>query len=95
MTSFSRIPEKTPNSKFVNDQAAVFAEKMRGEGGTVREQIAAGLSQLFQREATSDELDHLETLHQKFQTDAGLSEKEALDRIALLALNLNEFIYLD
>lgn len=83
------------NSKFVNDQAAVFAEKMRGEGGTVREQIAAGLSQLFQREATSDELDHLETLHQKFQTDAGLSEKEALDRIALLALNLNEFIYLD
>jgi len=25
----------------------------------------------------------------------GLSEEEALDRFALLALNLNEFVYLD
>ena len=83
------------NSKFVNDQAVVFAGKMRAEGETVRDQIAAGLSQLFQREATTDELDHLEALYQKFQTEAGLSEQEALDRIALLALNLNEFIYLD
>jgi hypothetical protein len=29
------------------------------------------------------------------RTSAKLSEKDALDRFALLALNLNEFLYLD
>ena len=29
------------------------------------------------------------------RSSANLSEKDALDRFALLALNLNEFIYLD
>ncbi len=83
------------NSKFVNDQAAVFADKMRGQAEEVRGQIAAGLSQLFQRDATEEELDHLEALYQSFQTEAGLTPDDALDRIALLALNLNEFVYLD
>ena len=32
---------------------------------------------------------------EKLKKDSGLNDEEALDRFALLALNLNEFIYLD
>jgi len=83
------------NSAFVNEQAAEFADRMRAAADSTRERIAFGLSVLLQREATEEELDHLERLHETFRTEAGLSDKESLDRVALLALNLNEFIYLD
>ncbi len=83
------------NSKFVNDQAALFAARMSEEGGSVRDQIAAGLALVFQREPQEEELDHLVELHDTLQRDIELSPEEALERLALLALNLNEFIYLD
>jgi hypothetical protein len=83
------------NSGFVNEQARILAARMRGEGGNVRERIAAGLRTVLQREAREEELDHLVALHADLRAGSGLSEEQALDRVALLALNLNEFIYLD
>jgi len=83
------------NSKFVNDQAEVLAERLRTEQSGVREQIAAGLELALQRSATDEELDQLESLHRNLQEQAGLSSEEALERVALVALNLNEFLYLD
>jgi hypothetical protein len=83
------------NSAFVNDQARILAGRMRAEGGNVRERIAAGLLAVLQREAHAEELDHLVALHGDLKSGQGLSEEAALDRVALLALNLNEFIYLD
>lgn len=83
------------NSGFVNDQARVLAGRMRGEGGNVRERISAGLRSVLQREPRAEELDHLVALHADLQANRGLSDEAALDRVALLALNLNEFLYLD
>ena len=77
------------------EQARILAARMRGEGGNVRERIAAGLRTVLQREAREEELDHLVALHADLRAGSGLSEEQALDRVALLALNLNEFIYLD
>ncbi|MDF1826557.1 MAG: PSD1 and planctomycete cytochrome C domain-containing protein [Verrucomicrobiales bacterium] len=83
------------NSRFVNDQAKIFAGRMRETGGSVREQIAAGLRLALQRRATEDELEYLVNFQESLQREMNLSADEALDRVALLALNLNEFIYLD
>jgi hypothetical protein len=83
------------NSGFVNDQARILAGRMRAAGGETRDRIAAGLRTVLQREARAEELDHLLALHADLKAGSNLSEEAALDRIALLALNLNEFIYLD
>jgi hypothetical protein len=83
------------NSAFVNEQAAIFADRMREVGGDLRGQIAVGLQVALQRPAKPDELDHLVTFYETLQREAGLTPDQALDRVALLTLNLNEFIYLD
>ena len=83
------------NSRFVNDQAANFADRLRSERTEIREQIAAGLELALQRKATEEELDHLETLHRNLQEKEGLDPEEAMVRVALVTLNLNEFLYLD
>ncbi len=83
------------NSAFVNEQAAIFAERMRKTGAEARGQIAEGLRVALQRPAKPDELEHLVSLYETLQRKAGLSSAQALDRVALLTLNLNEFIYLD
>lgn len=83
------------NSTFVNEQATIFADRMRQSGGGLRAQIGAGLAMALQRPAKPEELDHLVAFHQTLQREAGLTPAQALDRIALLTLNLNEFIYLD
>ena len=83
------------NSKFVNDQAVVFADRMRSFGGDVRNQIASGLELALQREAEDGEVDYLASFYESLQKEVKLSPEDALNRVALLALNLNEFIYLD
>jgi hypothetical protein len=83
------------NSQFVNDQAGLLAERLANRGGEIRAQIANGLEMALQRKATSDELDHLEQLYGKLMSEAGLSAAEAMKRVALVTLNLNEFVYLD
>lgn len=59
------------------------------------EQISYGLSLVLQRDAKDSEVEELMSLYNDLKIDMGLSDKEALDRVALLALNLNEFVYLD
>lgn len=83
------------NSAFVNDQARLLAARMASRGGDLRTRIAAGLEQVLQRPAGEAELDELVSFHEALCSQSGLSPEEALDRVALLALNLNEFLYLD
>lgn len=83
------------NSKFVNDQALVFADRMRAAGGEVRGQIATGLALALQRPAKESEIDYLVGFYESLQKELNLAPEAALNRVALLALNLNEFIYLD
>ena len=84
------------NSKFVNDQASVFAERLRaGSGNTLEERVRTGLRLVTQREPLDDEVAHCVSLVGRLQSEQGLSEEQAMERFALVALNLNEFVYLD
>ncbi len=83
------------NSGFINDQARILAARMQSAAPDTRAQIAAGLRFVLQRDARADELEHLVGFYDRVREASGLSEEDALARVALLALNLNEFLYLD
>lgn len=84
------------NSAFVNDQARVFAERLLREGGADdRSRVVYALGLVTQRVPLPDEIDHCLGFLKRLRTEAGLDDHAALERFALLALNLNEFIYLD
>ena len=84
------------NSKVVNDHASHLADRLRKEVKTgVRDQVARGLSLVTCRPARKDEIDHCVGMIETFEKEHGLSAEDALDRFCLLALNLNEFVYLD
>ncbi len=84
------------NGKFINDQALAFANRMRWEGGVaVEDRVRFGLRLVLCREPESSEVQQALTFIQELQQHEGVSPEVALDRFALLALNLNEFIFLD
>ncbi len=84
------------NSQFVNEQAAAFAQRLRREAGDKSEaQVALGLSLVTSRKATDQEVKDGVAMLNDLQKSADLSASQALDRFCLMALNLNEFVYLD
>jgi len=83
------------NSEFTNLQAVTLAKRLRAEGKTPEEQVRLGLRLSTQREPDAAQVTESLSLIDRLQKDAGLSAEAALDRFALMALNLNEFIYLD
>ena len=84
------------NGKFINDQALAFANRMRWEGGvTVEDRVRFGLRLVLCREPIPTEVQQALTFMQELQQHEGVSSEVALDRFALLALNLNEFVFLD
>lgn len=84
------------NGKFFNDQAIAFADRMRWEGGvTVKERVQFGLRLVLCREPEPTEIQKALSLIQELQQVDGVSSEVALNRFALLALNLNEFIFID
>ena len=85
------------NGRFVNGQAALFAKRVREEVGDddVGLQIKRALEVALSREATASEVERGLALIKTLQDDHQLSTEEAMNRFCLVALNLNEFIYLD
>jgi len=84
------------NGKFINDNALAFANRMRYEGGEdLEEQVQFGLRHVLCREPEQVEIQHALTFMQELQQHDSVSSEVALNRFALLALNLNEFIFLD
>lgn len=83
------------NSKFVNDHAKLLGKRMKAVAGEPRAKISHGLELVTQKQAKAADIDICMDLYNKLQTQTGLSSDEAMNRVALLALNLNEFIYLD
>ena len=80
----------------MNDQAKVFAERLRKEAGADRkERVRLGLELALARQANERELEYSHEFFDAMREKHGLNEEEALDRFALLVLNLNEFIFLD
>ncbi len=84
------------NSKFYNEQAVAFANRMRWEGGvTVEDQVEFGLRMVLCREPNKSETQRALQFINELQEYENICSEVALNRFALLALNLNEFIYLD
>jgi len=83
------------NSDYLNRQAGVFADYARDHETAHDEQVALVLRRTTQRSPTQTEIDRGLELMELLQDEHGLSEEESLRYFCLLALNLNEFVYLD
>lgn len=84
------------NSEFVNEQAKLFAQAtIKKVGSDPTKQIEFVLRRVLQRQPSPAQIDR----GVKYLATAGVDEKvtaeEALRRFCLLALNLNEFVYLE
>ncbi|MFM9964136.1 MAG: DUF1553 domain-containing protein [Planctomycetaceae bacterium] len=84
------------NSSFANEQAAIFASRLRRESGTdAAACVRAALMRVLQRQPTEREIARgVKFLDDNIQQEK-VSADEALRRFCLLAINLNEFVYLD
>ena len=84
------------NGQFMNDSAKQFAQRLREEvGDDIREQIKRALQILYSRPLEQTEIDQCVAAMKDLMAKHNLNETEALNRFSLLALNLNEFLYLD
>jgi len=84
------------NSTFLNEQAQVFAEYVRQHAGeSAADRVAFALRQATQRTPSAADVERGVGLIASLQADYKLSDDAALKYFCLLALNLNEFMYLD
>ena len=84
------------NGKFMNDSAKLFAKRLRDEAGDdPSAQIAHGFKIAFSRTPTDKEIAAGLAMIKDIKEKAGVSDEVAMERFSLLALNLNEFVYLD
>ena len=84
------------NSTFANEQAETFARSLRREAGAdVAACVRAGLTRVLQRTPTEREIARaVKFIDDNIQQEK-VSADEALRRFCLLAINMNEFVYLD
>ena len=84
------------NSAFMQEQAALFAERLRKEAGPdVGKQVQLGLSLVTSRPPTDDDVKRGLDLIDALQKNDGMAPEAALNAFCLMAMNLNEFMYLD
>jgi hypothetical protein len=84
------------NGAFTNEQAAAFAERLRRERpNDLTEQVRRAIRLTTGRVPGEEEVRKDVAFVREMQVKAKLSEVEALTRYCLLALNTNEFVYLD
>jgi hypothetical protein len=84
------------NSAFVNEQAGKFAERLRREAGDdIAKQVRLALRLTTSRLPTETEIKRGIAFIEALKKTDGTSPEVALRSFCLLALNLNEFLYLD
>jgi hypothetical protein len=84
------------NSAFLHEQAKVFAESLvKKAGPNPAAQVKLALWRVTQRPPTAREIERGVRSIETLQRDEGLKADEALTLFCVVALNLNEFIYLD
>ena len=84
------------NSAFVNGQAELLAKRVEAEStGDEGDRVRLALEIATSRAVATDEVARgLEFIDEMAEVE-GLSRERAFERFCLLALNLNEFVYLD
>jgi hypothetical protein len=84
------------NSEFLNSQARILADDVRQKaGGEPAAQVRLVLRRATQREPSGSEVERGVAFLAKMRARHGVSAQEALRNFCLLALNLNEFVYLE
>jgi mono/diheme cytochrome c family protein len=84
------------NSKYLYEQAEIFADRLVEDAGpNTGDRVERALELATARPAAQHEIERGVKVIEELQRDFGLSEETALDRFALLVLNLNEFMFLD
>jgi hypothetical protein len=84
------------NSAFVNEQARRFAASLRREAGLQpAAQVRGALWRVLQRAPTPAEIERGVALIASLRAARGVGADEALAAFCVVALNLNEFLYLD
>ena len=84
------------NSDFVNDKAAIFAKRLEDEvDGDITDRITRGLEIVTSKPANPKSVEIAREMVKTLKNDHGLDEKSALQRFCLVALNMNEFIFVD
>ena len=84
------------HGEFLQTQAGYLAERVKNEaGGDLRAQVIHALRLVLQREPQEDTVMECLRLTERYQTEHELSPEETLRQFCVMALNLNEFIYLD
>ncbi len=84
------------NSEFLHEQAAVFAADLKRKAGDEpAARVRLALGRVMQRTPSAREIERGVRFLTQMRDEFKFSEDEALRSFCLLALNLNEFIYLD
>ena len=84
------------NSTFLNQQAGVFAARLRREAGDdVSKQVRRALQLVTSRPPTQAEVKHGVNLIESLRAKDHATPEVALNYFCLMALNLNEMVFLD
>ena len=84
------------NGPMTNSKAKIFAARLTQDtGDDVRAFVKRGIELVTNRPAEEWELDRGVELIEELKKEHGVDAQTARERFALIALNLNEFIYLD
>ncbi len=83
------------NGEFVHAEAARMAAVLERAQADVAAQVRTGLERVTQRPAGDADTARLVELHAVLVREHGKSAREALQRICLVLLNSNEFLYVD
>jgi mono/diheme cytochrome c family protein len=84
------------NGPFFNEQAERLASRARSEGGSeVAGQVRRVLNLVMSRPPSNSEVTRGVRLIESLESNDGASPRAALTWFCLMALNLNEFLYLD
>jgi hypothetical protein len=83
------------NSQFVEEQAQAFARRLERERADDAGRVQLALHLATGRTPDDGEINAGLAFMEEMQSLHKLDEQKALDRFALMVLNLNEFVYLD
>lgn len=84
------------NSDFLNQQARIFAQELAEHADwSQQDKVAVVLQRVLQRPPTPQEVERGHMLVNSLQAEFEQDAATAMKNFCLLALNLNEFIYLD
>jgi mono/diheme cytochrome c family protein len=88
------------NSEFLASQAAILARDLEREvsaepGESDAAFVAAALTRVAQRDPTAGEVERGVAFIERMREEHGLSRELAAMKFCLMAMNLNEFLYLD